>query len=609
MPRQSARTPRPRESGKLRIGDDWNAITIIALSQSNPLKAVAELVENSIDAHAKTIVITRGKEKGQHYLRVADDGEGVRRDKEGAPDFHYVATHVCDSIKRHLKTQGRQGLQGEFGIGLLSFWTLGEELVLTSADAKGRTWQMHLRKGDPSYRITQRLSLLSQQGSEVLIRGILPGIRNFSGEKIQWYLASELRDRIRRTGVSIRVLDRTARVEFKVEPRKYEGRLLHELSDALPVQSDIYAELYLHAHAPSNVVSLYRAGTRVLENIAELEAFARMPWTSGYVQGLVDAPYVNLTPGTRLGIIHDAALARLIGDLRPLEARLERIIEDQQRAEEERATRDVLRSVQGALKEALLALPADEYDWFDLRRGEGTRRARALADESAGEPTEMAAEAVEPDISASAVANEPQRQFFEFAGPLFSLVISPTSSVVEVDGSRTLRAVARDRARRTVDQALTHAWRITEGEGSLEGADAEIATFRASREPGLVRVECVVTQGDIVCKAEAQITVTASLVAKTGGGDSTYQGLPGYTYKKSAGELWRSRMDAEHNLVVINNGHRDFVYAARNKALKLRYICRLFAKELVLKNFVGIPQEQLLERLLELTLYTEENLR
>jgi hypothetical protein len=36
---------------------------------------------------------------------------------------------------------------------------------------------------------------------------------------------------------------------------------------------------------------------------------------------------------------------------------------------------------------------------------------------------------------------------------------------------------------------------------------------------------------------------------------------------------------------------------------------KTFAKELGLKNFVGIPQDQLLERLLELTLYTEENLR
>lgn len=42
-------------SGKLRIGDDWNAITIIALSQDNPLKTIAELVENSIDAKARKL--------------------------------------------------------------------------------------------------------------------------------------------------------------------------------------------------------------------------------------------------------------------------------------------------------------------------------------------------------------------------------------------------------------------------------------------------------------------------------------------------------------------------------------------------------------------------
>ena len=34
-----------RVRGKLKIGDDWNAITIIALSQISPLKAIAELVE------------------------------------------------------------------------------------------------------------------------------------------------------------------------------------------------------------------------------------------------------------------------------------------------------------------------------------------------------------------------------------------------------------------------------------------------------------------------------------------------------------------------------------------------------------------------------------
>ena len=172
-----------------------------------------------------------------------------------------------------------------------------------------------------------------------------------------------------------------------------------------------------------------------------------------------------------------------------------------------------------------------------------------------------------------------------------------------------MRAIARDRVRRRVEDDLTYEWAILEGDGTVDSSGGEMATFRAAAEPGLARVEVTVTQRDVVCKAEAQITVAASLLPKVGGGDSTYQGLPGYTFHKAAGELWRSRFDAERNLVVINNGHRDFVYAARSKMLKLRYICRLFAKELVLKNFIGIPPDQLLERLLELTLYTEENLR
>ena len=112
-------------SGKLRIANHWNAISIIASSQANPLKAVAEFVENSIDAQAKQIVIVRGKKKGEFYLKISDDGEGIPKDNKGLPDFRRVATHICDSIKRQFKAEGANGIQGEFGIGLLSFWTVG----------------------------------------------------------------------------------------------------------------------------------------------------------------------------------------------------------------------------------------------------------------------------------------------------------------------------------------------------------------------------------------------------------------------------------------------------------------------------------------------------
>src|SRR4051812_32031299 len=158
--------PRSKDTGKLRIGDDWNAIRIIALSQSNPLKAIAEFVENSIDAHAKTITITRGKEHQAHYLAIKDDGDGVPRDVDGLPDFKYVATHICDSIKRRLRADGKgAGLQGEFGIGLLSFWTVGDSLTMTSTGADQRAYQMTMSKGDSRYEVSPRRVLFAEKGT------------------------------------------------------------------------------------------------------------------------------------------------------------------------------------------------------------------------------------------------------------------------------------------------------------------------------------------------------------------------------------------------------------------------------------------------------------
>src|SRR5436309_6728720 len=87
-----------RARGKLKIGDDWNAITIIALSQTSPLKAIAELVENSIDAKSHTVTITRGREHRRHFISIRYDGEGVPLDNTGRPYFRYVAYYICDSV-------------------------------------------------------------------------------------------------------------------------------------------------------------------------------------------------------------------------------------------------------------------------------------------------------------------------------------------------------------------------------------------------------------------------------------------------------------------------------------------------------------------------------
>ena len=104
------------------------------------------------------------------------------------------------------------------------------------------------------------------------------------------------------------------------------------------------------------------------------------------------------------------------------------------------------------------------------------------------------------------------------------------------------------------------------------------------------------------------VTVTEELLATFGQTTVPAQGPPGYSFERAAGESWRSRFDAARNLILVNNGHRDFVFASRSKALKLRYLVRLYAKELIMRNFAGMPTEQLLDRMIELSLRTEEHL-
>jgi Histidine kinase-, DNA gyrase B-, and HSP90-like ATPase len=595
------------ESGKLRIGDDWNAIRIIALSQSNPLKAIAELVENSIDAHAKTIAITRGREQGKHFLTVKDDGEGIPRDPNGLPDFKYVATHICDSVKRQLKADGAGGgLQGEFGIGLLSFWTVGDTLTMTSSGADQRVYQMVMSRGDPRYMVKLRRVLFGERGTELKISPLLEGIRGLSGEKIQWYLAAELRDRIRDAQVRVTVIDKLARRQYQVEPRQFAGRLLHQLPTVRSSFGEAYAELYLAEPAEDCRVALTRGGTRVIADIGTLPGLERPPWSSRYLQGLIDVPFLDLTPGTRSGIVHDERYGALVKALVPLEAHLNGLIDAQRRAEDEQANRESLRAIQRAFREAMLVLPREEYDWFDIQ----SRSSQSTA--NGGSP-ERGVEASGPEeeggILKPSAGGSRQRQFFDYAGPLHSVVISPTSSTLAVDQTRRLRALPRDRSRRRVEQDLTFAWEIVDGGGTLLSTSDQEVSFEAPSSPVLVRLSVAVSQRDMRCCAEALITVTDSLDVAIGPAVVNARGLPGYTFERAAGELWRSRYDAERNLIVVNNGHRDFVFATRNRALQLRYLGRLYVKELVLKNFAGLPVEQVAERMIELSLYVEEKLK
>jgi len=595
------------KAGKLKIGNNWNAITIIAFSQSNPLKAIAEFVENSIDARARNITIVRGKHKGATYLKIVDDGEGI-------DDFDYVATHIGDSIKRKLKKKGLTGIQGEFGIGLLSFWTVGEELTLTSTGKSGQAIRLTMVKNNPGYKTAEVRSLFSPTGTELTISPLLPGIRQLSGEKIQNYLASELRDRISKTGVTIKILDRTSRKEFAVEPRKFTGRLLHGLPQITSPLGEIYFELYLSEPSSENKIGLYKMGTRVIPSIVTIDQFNEFPWNSPYIEGIIDISFLQLTPGTRDGIIYDDAFENLMFSIIPLGEKLSEIIEEQKKAEDDKASKNILHKITKALHEAFNYLPQDEYSWLAVKKSKKIaviRKDSLLLDDKTEDqntdPVYVTEEIEDKRDSA-------QKDFFDIPGPLFSAVVLPSSLVMGVNEKKKLKVVARDKRKRQIDSGYSVIWFIADGEGTLENPESEFVVFNSSSEPGIIILKVIIKQGEKECTGECIITVTDELVKN----DSTrnnpdesglHKGLPGYTFQKAPGELWRSRYDSLRSIIIINNGHADFIFASKSKMRKLKYITKLFTKELVLVNFPEASKEELLERAVELQMYTEENLR
>ncbi len=593
-------------SGKLKIGNNWNAITIIALSQNNPLKAIAEFVENSIDAKAKNITIVRGRLKKETYLKIIDDGEGI-------DDFKYVATHIGDSIKRKLKKQGATGIQGEFGIGLLSFWTVGEEISITSTGKSGEAKRIKLIKNNPGYQIRDVPSLFSPTGTELVIKPILSGVKQLSGEKIQNYLASELRDRISRTGVTIKILDRTSRKEFLVEPRKFKGRLLHDIPVIRNPLGEIYCELYLNEPLPENQIGLYKLGTRVMPSISKIENFNCHPWNSPYLEGIIDTSFIQLTPGTRDGFIYDDAWESFVVSLDPLKDFLIDIIDEQKRAEDDKASKNILKRITKALQDAFHHLPQEEYSWLQIKPGKKLEIVKKSPMLTSGDESDLSADPVYISKEIEEKSGSGQKEFFEIAGPLYSAIISPSSLIIGVGDKKKLRIIARDKSKRQLDSGYSVKWYVDEGEGVIDSPDKEFVQFSAPYEPGIISVGAIVTQDERECLAECIITVTKELIDKdktTGSSDgSTKKGLPGYTFQKAAGELWRSRFDAATSLIIINNGHADFIYASKSKSRKLKYIAKLFTKELVLSNFPEASRENLMERMIELQMYMEENLR
>ncbi len=610
------------------------AIQIIARSQTNPQKAVAELVENSIDAGATRITITRGRRRGGVFLRVSDDGRGVPLNAEGVPDFDYVATHVCDSLKRRLDQRQRGGVQGEFGIGLLGFWSIGRELEMVSQAGDAPPHMMIMRSGSRTYDRRRYLGARAGPGVDVTIHEVHREVQSrLTAEKLQRYLGEELRERIRRRALTIVLEDRLPPSKrLEVRPAVFQGERIAEIgeitvADHPPVRAEIYVAQETPPGSERPAVSLYRLGTRVCQDIATLPEFAREPWSSGRLEGALDYADFYLAPASREGFTPDAAYHAFVEAVRGIEPILLERLRREEEARAERAGRSLVRELQSAFARTLRDLPAGEYEWFgaDGRRpfaggGEGRPGGPDAVPGGAGEfpagpdvvPAGLGAapggregeagdagalDGEEPEIETPA-------QPALITGPLERVVIKPTVVRVAAGRRRRVAAIALDASGLPIERGVEHSWTLSPGAGSLTVEAGGRAIVEAGDRPAratlAVRVREVTAGGPPrEVSAEADVLVEA---------EAARRAFPPPVFVHAPGEAWRSRWNGATVKLEVNSGHADYQAARQNPVRRRRYLGRLYAKELVLHNFGHEPSAAVLDRLLEVLARLDEHL-
>jgi hypothetical protein len=592
-------------TGRLRAADPFELIRWLARSQSDPRKALAELVQNSIDAGARNVRITRLREHGITAVHVLDDGEGVIPELDRTQALTYVATHIGHSRKRNLTPEQRRELltQGKYGIGLLGFWAIGQVMEIRTQIPGEPPFLLRLFEDKADFQIERARAKLAlgERSTEVVIRHLhRPAFFSLSARRIADYLASELRGQLLARDVDLRVHDRIARGRapkvLQVRPARFDGERL-AVAEEIPVPgyTPLRVELYLQPEGGRGGVALLAAGTIVYESVQDLDLadFRRPPWSDSRLIGIVDFSDLEVAPGNRRGAVPNAAALALVDALRALEPA---ILEELRRAEEvpdAAVGRDLVRQLEKVFRD--LPRLAPEYDFFAIRGPIGLADAPAseeresVTDVAAAEAS-VAGEPVAAPGDATDDADEDAPSLLP-PGPLASVDVVPAATRVERLGFRRLRATARD-ANGVAIPGVALLWTVPAGAlGRLEPEEGRTVVFTAGPDPAAVTLRVEARESDRTATAEA----TIEIVDEIAGGAGARAGIPEPTLVDEPQAPWRSRMSAAR--WQVNSGHPDFRTALETPRRRLRYLASLLAKEIVLHSFPAPQLDAPLERL------------
>jgi hypothetical protein len=596
------RAPEPR-SLRLKPADPFELIRWLARSQSDPRKAVAELVQNSLDAGGRLILVERRRRKGVVELRVRDDGAGVIPEMSREDALAYIATHVGRSRKLNLDPTERMKrvVAGKYGVGLLGFWSVGGALELRSRVAGSKLHALRLVEDSPEAQI---LTLPSRTDdpetfTEVIVSHLHEAaVKALGGRRLSDYLAAELRGQLLMTGASVEIHDGIARgiaqKQFVVAPRRFAGEALNLPGEIdVPGHAPIRVDLYLARGADRPAIQVAAAGTLVADDIAELSTLelAVPPWIGREIVGILDYASFNVPPGTRRGVMPDGAALAFADALENALAPL--VLGELQRLEGERSAaldRDMARELRRALRGFRRRLP----QYLMPRVEDGTTEDAGAA--GAGE--------VVPDAAPPIDDTEPPSLFPP--GPLVSVRIVPPRIAVPPGGERRVRAVASDASdRRPAD--VTFTWSVVDAAGAGIGVRAEglrpAVTAPAHAFLGATaELHVEARQGSLAADAVAQVRVEESEEDI-----GAALGIPEPHLVSDSDGDWRSRLVGER--WEVNDEHEDYRSLRALPKARVRYLLALLAREIVLRTSGRPDVAGELDQMVEILAHAERNLR
>jgi len=295
--RATARGELGGERLRLRIGNLAKAVLVTGQAYQDPKDALNEFVSNAADAYAESgrtgerIRVMLRRKGTRAVIAIDDEGSGMSPERLRA-----VARNLFESTK-----SGDNRTLGEKAIGLLAFQQLGARCdVVSRAEDSSETWVLRLRRGEASAELArERRRARARSGTTVYISELdQEAARVLTQRKVVDYLRRRRGQAIGAGAYTIEVVEgRTAELVTAEEP---EG-----LAIPIPARSTLWGRLEFAVYvAPDadprrRVAVVGRAGTTIIDDIAELEEFDHEPWTSGRLSGRVAFEPLRQSAGRR----------------------------------------------------------------------------------------------------------------------------------------------------------------------------------------------------------------------------------------------------------------------------------------------------------------------